>query len=65
MRPMELRLQANEAELLLSVLRIYLSDLRIEICRTDDYVMRQALKLDEETIKKLIDRLEQGTLVRS
>ncbi len=60
--PMELSLQRDEAELLQSVLRIYLSDLRMEICGTDDYLVREALKKDEEMVKRLIARREWAAL---
>lgn len=58
---MELTLQQSEAELLLRILRQYLSDLRMEIADTEQYEFRQGLKQDEAIIKDLIGRLEQGT----
>ncbi len=57
---MELLLQEDEVDLLQSILRIYLSDLRMEICGTDDYLVRQALKKDKEVVKRIIARMEQA-----
>jgi len=54
---MDLHLEAAEAELLRRVLTSYLSDLREEIGKTEDYDMRQSLKREEEQIKSLIERL--------
>jgi hypothetical protein len=55
---MELHLDQNEADVTFRVLTNYLSDLRMEIGKTENYNLRQALKEDEETIKALIARLE-------
>jgi len=59
---MELTLKANEAELLQAILREYLSDLRMEICGTDSYSMREDLKGNERIIKEIIDQLEKRAL---
>jgi hypothetical protein len=39
------------------VLTSYLSDLREEIGKTENYDLRQTLKRDEDTIKSLLSRL--------
>lgn len=55
---MQLDLQTkDETDVLRRVLESYLSDLRMEIGKTENYAMRQALKQDEETIKVLLERL--------
>lgn len=59
---MELTLRASEAELLRSVLREYLSDLRMEICGTDSYAMREDLKENERMIKEIINQMEESAL---
>jgi len=47
----------GEPELLLRILGEYLSDLRMEIVDTEDYDFKQRLKMDEEHIKDMINRL--------
>ena len=58
---MQLDLQPKEAELILSILNEYLSDLRDEISNTEQYELRQNMKRDEGTIKSLIARLREQT----
>ena len=62
---MEFTLQPTEAALIKRVLTNYLSDLRMEIGKTEDYQLRQELKQDEDTIKALIARLEQAGVTAS
>ncbi len=55
---MTLDLEPEEAAVLRRVLTTFLSDLRMEIVDTEDYDMREALKGDEEIIKRIIRSLE-------
>jgi hypothetical protein len=55
---MELTLQPDEASLVKRILTNYLSDLRMEIGKTENYELRQELKRDEVTIKSLLTRLD-------
>jgi hypothetical protein len=57
---MELLLESGETDLLKRVLNSYLSELRGEIGKTDDYDFRQGLKQDEEQIKSLLARLDRA-----
>jgi hypothetical protein len=57
--PMQLELQPVEVSLLRAILKEQLSGLKIQISNTENFELRQALKRDEEAIKRLIDRLEQ------
>ena len=57
---MNLSLESNEAALLRQILTTYVANLREEVYKTENYDWRQELKQDEETIKRLIVRLEQG-----
>ncbi len=54
---MMLALDVKESSLLQQVLESYLSDLRMEIAETESHDMRESLKDDEATIKRLIARL--------
>lgn len=54
---MELRLTEPETELLHAVLESDLSDLLMEIARTDNRSMREGLKKREALLKGIIDRL--------
>ena len=54
-----LELTAEEAETLTEILRSYLSDLRMEIARTDDRHFRENLKMRETFIKDVLGRLSQ------
>jgi hypothetical protein len=54
---MELRLDSGETDLLQRVLGSYLSELRAEIVKTENFDLRQNLKRDEEQIKSLLARL--------
>jgi hypothetical protein len=55
---MQFSLQAGEAALLRRILTSYLSNLRMEVHKTDDYDLRQDLKRDEAAIKGMLVRLE-------
>lgn len=57
MPPMALSLTGQEAELLARLLEHDLCELRMEVGRTDDYGLRQALKRDEAILKKLMERV--------
>lgn len=54
---MKLQIDLTEADLLKRVLTSYLSDLREEIGKTENFELRQSLKRDEELLKSLIERL--------
>jgi hypothetical protein len=54
---MQLTLRSEEVSLLQRVLLNYLSDLRMEIVDTEDYELREALHVDETTLKQIITRL--------
>ena len=54
----ELKLTADEAKKLHSVLTEYLSDLRMEIANTDSFDFREDLKRTETLLKRLIADLE-------
>jgi hypothetical protein len=55
---MELSLGPDEAALVLRILGNYAADLRMEIGRTDQYEMRQALKREEALLRALLERLQ-------
>ena len=57
---MDLTLQSEEATLVRRVLANYLSDLRAEVYKTENYELRQELKSDEAAIKSIIDRLDRA-----
>ncbi|HEU5360236.1 MAG TPA: hypothetical protein VFU42_03665 [Candidatus Deferrimicrobiaceae bacterium] len=61
---MELRLMEPEVELLRALLESDLSDLLMEIARTDNRAMREGLKKREELLKGILDRLE-GTVLQA
>ncbi len=54
---MNLTLTPEEAALLARIVSNYLSDLRMEIGKTDSYEWRQSLKDDEALLKGLLSRL--------
>jgi hypothetical protein len=58
---MQLTLRPEEAALLRQVLTNYLSDLRMEIGKTEKYDWRQALKRDEALLNELLVRLQQAS----
>ena len=55
---MLLELTSEEKQLLLSLLEEALPELRVEIRRTDDFEMREALKQRESLLHRLRERLE-------
>ena len=55
---MILTLTNEELEFLIQTMKRYLSDLRIEIARTDNRLFKVRLKHDEEIAHVLIQRLE-------
>jgi hypothetical protein len=57
---MDLTLQTDEATLVRRVLANYLSDLRAEVYKTENYELRQELKADEAVIKSIIERLDRA-----
>lgn len=54
---MELTLNPQEAELLHGLLERALADLRLEIQHTDRKAFKASLKLEEEQIAAILDRL--------
>jgi hypothetical protein len=56
--PMELRLTEPEIKLLKEILKADLSDLLMEIARTDNRAMREGLKNREILLSGILDRLE-------
>jgi hypothetical protein len=57
---MELTLQPEEAALLRRILANYLTDLRAEVYKTENYDLRQELKGDETAIRSIIQRLDEA-----
>lgn len=55
---MELRLTEPETELLKEILHADLSDLLMEIARTDIRAMREGLKKRETLLRGILDRIE-------
>ena len=55
---MELRMTEPEAALLTEILHADLSDLLMEIARTDKRAMREGLKNREALLRGILDRLE-------
>ncbi|MGD2067514.1 MAG: hypothetical protein PVI57_02420 [Gemmatimonadota bacterium] len=54
----DLKLDADEAELLRQVLRDYLSDLRMEIADTDSLDYRDRLKDRKQRLRGIAEKLE-------
>ena len=50
----------DELDVLIVVLKEYLTDLRSEILDTDDHNYRQALKDKEEALKEVLSKLERA-----
>lgn len=57
---MQLSLEPDEAEILREALVQYLSDLRGEIGKTEDYDTRQTLKQRETVLNKIVAGLSQA-----
>ena len=57
----DIRLQEDEAEILQQVLTDYVSDLRMEVNKTENLEWREALKDREAFLKRLIPQLRQGS----
>jgi hypothetical protein len=55
-----LDLNADEKEVLIDLLDDCLTDLRMEICDTDNIVYKQSLKNREAVIRKIIAELQQA-----
>jgi hypothetical protein len=53
----DLKLTAEEAQLLRQVLTNYASDLRLEIADTDQADLRATLKRNEATLERIISQL--------
>jgi hypothetical protein len=60
----ELRLDAEDAEVLQQVLEVYLAELRYEVRNTDSSDLRSSLKKKEERIKRMLALLD-GSQTRS
>jgi hypothetical protein len=56
--PMELQLTGPETKLMKEILHADLSNLLLEISRTDNRAMREGLKNREMLLKGILDRLE-------
>ena len=54
---MQINLEAKEVAALVSVLDLYIPQLRKEISRTDNYEMRQDLTGQEQTLSSLVVKL--------
>lgn len=54
---MQINLEAKEVAALVSVLDLYIPQLREEISRTDNYEMRQDLTGQEQTLSSLVVKL--------
>jgi hypothetical protein len=57
-RLMDVRLNGREAVLLRDALRQYVSDMSLEIGKTENFEWRQSLKDDKETMEGIIERVE-------
>jgi hypothetical protein len=55
-----LDLTETEAAALVKVLDYYISELRMEVANTDQKDMRDELKAEEQTVKKIVQALKQG-----
>jgi hypothetical protein len=55
---MDVRLNGREAELLRHALRQYVSDMSLEIGKTENYEWRQSLKDDKETLEGIVERVD-------
>jgi hypothetical protein len=54
---MALEINDKEKELLKHALEFYLSELREEVVKTEEHKWKPPLHVEEETIKKLIEKL--------
>jgi hypothetical protein len=54
-----LELTENEASTLVKVLDYYVSELRMEVTDTEQKDLRDALKVEEDTLKRLVQILKQ------
>jgi len=57
---MNLTLSTEEAALLARILQTDLGDLKTEIGKTEKYEWRVEMKADEESLRSIIQRLEQA-----
>ncbi len=55
-----LDLTENEAATLVKVLDYYVSELRMEVTDTEQKDLRDALKVEEDALKKIVHTLKQG-----
>jgi len=55
-----LELTENDASTLVKVLDYYVSELRMEVTDTEQKDLRDALKVEEDTLKGLLQMLKQG-----
>ncbi len=58
-----IQLSSHQADTLVTVLRSYLSDLRMEISHTDSMDFKEGLKDREMVIKQLLEQLPDGAEV--
>ena len=57
---MKLEITRDEATALVKVLEHYVSDLRMEVADTEQKDMRDALKVEEEALKRILQGLQAG-----
>jgi hypothetical protein len=57
---MQVMLEPDEAAILKEVLATFLSDLRAEIGKTEDYGTRQELHQRELVLRKVLAQIDQG-----
>jgi hypothetical protein len=55
---LQMQLTTEEALMLREILESYLGDLREEVHHTDSFEYREALKRQENTLKKLLQQLQ-------
>lgn len=55
----QIEMTPEEAQILLEILEVYLSDLRMEIADTDQMDFREGLKRREVFLKELIQKLKE------
>lgn len=60
---MTLQLDDEEKEILARALKIYLSDLREEIYKTESHETKPPLKREEVVVKSILERLEKTAVL--
>ena len=54
---MQIQLDNRETEVLLHALKVYLSDLRGELVKTEKHEWKKELHAEEDTLKEIMSRL--------